>query len=212
LTGKRQVLSAGISALQGCEENLAKVSGNRRDPQATRAALIAAARKEFEESGFDSTQSNKIARRAGYAPQTFYRHFRDKIEILLAVYASWVGEEQRALGASRSMRQAARALLDHHRASLRFRRALRTLSITDARVRAARAESRRVQIAHLKELLPHTAGMTDGRLARSLFVIERVADACVEGEFTDLRVSAEAAEEQLAACLREELAPLPPKL
>jgi AcrR family transcriptional regulator len=188
------------------EYDVTKLPENKRDPEATRAALIAAARQEFEQSGFDSTQSNKIARRAGYAPQTFYRHFTDKVEILLAVYASWVFEEQQALDAARGMRQAARALLEHHRASLRFRRALRALSVTDKRVRAARAQSRLVQIQHLRKLLPHTAEMSEARLARSLFVIERVADACAEGEFADLRIAPDVAEEQLAACLRQELA------
>jgi hypothetical protein len=48
--------------------------------------------------------------------------------------------------------------------------------------------------------------MTAARLARSLFVIERVADACAEGEFADLQVNPAAAEEQLTACLRQELA------
>jgi AcrR family transcriptional regulator len=172
---------------------------------ATRAALIASARKEFEESGFDSTQSNKIARRAGFAPQTFYRHFADKVEILLAVYQGWVVEEQQALAAAKGMRAAARTLLEHHRASLKLRRALRALTVMDRRVRAARAASRLVQIENLRKLLPQVAGMTDARLARSLFVIERVADACTEGEFADLQVNPDAAEEQLTACLRQEL-------
>jgi AcrR family transcriptional regulator len=187
-----------------------RASEGRRDPDATRGALIDAARKEFEESGFDSTQSNKIARRAGFAPQTFYRHFIDKVDILLAVYARWVGEEQEALDAAKGMRKAARALLEHHRASLKFRRALRALSVTDKRVRTARANSRLLQIAHLRELVPHTSDVSDARLARSLFVIERVADACAEGEFADLRFGLDAAEEQLVDCLRQELA-LPSK-
>jgi AcrR family transcriptional regulator len=179
----------------------------QRNPDATRAALIEAARLEFEEAGFDSTQSNKIAERAGYAPQTFYRHFADKVEILLAVYARWVAEEHEALDAAKGMGAAARALLGHHRASLKLRRALRVLSVTDARVRAARAQSRLAQIERLRKLLPHTREMPRARLARSLFVIERVADACAEGEFADLQVSPDAAEKQLAACLRQEFAP-----
>jgi hypothetical protein len=67
-----------------------------------------------------------------------------------------------------------------------------------------------VQIDHLRKLLPQTVDMSDARLARSLFVIERVADACAEGEFADLRITPDAAEEQLTVCLRQELT-LPPK-
>ncbi len=197
-----------LSVVRGSETRLA---GTRRDPEATRADLIGAARKEFEERGFDATQSNKIARRAGYAPQTFYRHFTDKVDILLAVYADWVAEEQNALAAAGSMRQAARAILDHHRASLRFRRALRALTIADERVRAARAETRVALMAYLRKRAPHIADMSEARLARSLFVLERVADACVEGEFADLKISPETAEEQFSACLRQEFG-FPPKI
>jgi len=184
--------------------------GTRRDPESTRAELIGAARKEFEERGFDATQSNKIARRAGYAPQTFYRHFTDKVDILLAVYADWVAEERKAVAEAGSMRQAARVMLEHHRGSLRFRRALRVLTVTDDRVRAARAETRLALMAYLRKLAPHIADMSDARLARSLFVLERVADACVEGEFADLKISPEAAEEQFSACLRQEFG-FPPR-
>src|SRR5215468_342027 len=109
-------------------QRLPSPSGVHRDPEATRAALIEAARLEFEEFGFDSTQSNRIAARAGYAPQTFYRHFADKIDVLLAVYARWVAEERDALDATKGIRQVARELLRHHRSSLRLRRALRALA------------------------------------------------------------------------------------
>lgn len=179
----------------------------RRDPEATRAALIEAARLEFEEAGFDSTQSNRIAARAGYAPQTFYRHFTDKIDILLAVYARWVEEEYDALDAAKSTQEVARELLRHHRSSLRLRRALRALTVADERVRAARARSRLDQIQRLRRRLPRLGSVSEARLARSLFVIERIADACAEGEFADLEISRDAAERQLMECLRQELAP-----
>ena len=40
---------------------------------------------EFIESGYAGTDTNRIARRAGFAPQTFYRWFADKTAILRAV-------------------------------------------------------------------------------------------------------------------------------
>ncbi len=122
--------------------------GLRRNPAATRAALIRAARQEFEDCGFEATQSNRIARRAGYAPQTFYRHFTDKIDILLAVYADWVADEHKAVAGICDAREAARALLNNHRSSLNFRRALCALSITEERVRAARAKARLRSVAY----------------------------------------------------------------
>ena len=47
----------------------------------TGTKLIAAAAAEFNDHGFSGTDSNKIARRAGFAPQTFYRWFKDNILI-----------------------------------------------------------------------------------------------------------------------------------
>ena len=190
------------------DRELRKV-GLRRDPAATRAAFVRAAWQEFEERGFEATQSNRIARRAGYAPQTFYRHFTDKVDILLAAYADWIADEHRDLAAAVDSRETARVLLRHHRATLRFRRVMRTLAITEERVRAARARTRLFHIAYLRKNLPHAAGMSDADLARSLLVLERVADACVEGEFADLRISPEDAEEHLSACLEREFGPPP---
>lgn len=60
----------------------------------TRAKLIGAAVKEFNQRGYFGTDTNKIARRAGFAPQTFYRWFRDKTEIFLAVYRLWEEQER----------------------------------------------------------------------------------------------------------------------
>ena len=190
------------------DRELRKV-GLRRDPAATRAAFLRAAWQEFEERGFEATQSNRIARRAGFAPQTFYRHFTDKVDILLAAYADWIADEHRDLAAAVDSRETARVLLRHHRATLKFRRMMRTLAVTEERVRAARARTRLFHIAYLRKNLPHAADISDADLARSLLVLERVADACVEGEFADLRILPEDAEEHLSACLEREFGPPP---
>ncbi len=176
-----------------------------RNPQATRAALIAAARLEFEEAGFDATHSNKIAQRAGYATQTFYRHFADKVEIFLAVYREWVAEEWRALEAAKTPRKMAQTLIRHHRQSLFFRRALRQLALADDRVRAARAESRLAQVERVRRRFAHLRNASQERLVRSLLTVERIADACAEGELTDLKLSPRAALDQLVETLRREL-------
>src|SRR5450755_4496734 len=60
-----------------------------------------AAEAEFNARGFEGTDTNRIARRAGYAPQTFYRHYEDKMAVFLAVYERWwqgeIGALERAL-------------------------------------------------------------------------------------------------------------------
>ena len=67
--------------------------------KSTSEKLIAAAAKEFNEHGFGGTDTNRIARRAGFAPQTFYRWFRDKVEIFIKTYELWQREEFGAISA-----------------------------------------------------------------------------------------------------------------
>src|SRR5271155_2608583 len=71
-----------------------------RDAAATRAALLDAAEVEFNAHGFEGTDTNRIARAAGFAPQTFYRHFEDKTAIFVAVYERWWQAEAVSLQAS----------------------------------------------------------------------------------------------------------------
>lgn len=181
---------------------MTKQSPTPRRPAETREALIDAAWSAFEEDGYDETNSNKIAARAGFAPQTFYRHFENKAAIFLAVYARWVREEQAALDDLRDAEKAARFAIRHHRRSRNFRRALRQLSLSEPSIRAARAASRRAQIAQLRMRLSHLSHLDDADLAARLLTIERLTDACAEGEFADLGVSAAAAEALLANALR----------
>src|SRR6185503_20792385 len=78
----------------------AKARGRPRAKAAgkpTDARLLAAAAKEFNQRGFDGTDTNRIARRAGFAPQTFYRWFQDKTEVFLAVYRTWEDQERAML-------------------------------------------------------------------------------------------------------------------
>ena len=44
-------------------------------------------------SGFHGTDSNHIAREAGYSTGVFYKHFADKRDIFLAAYETWVVSE-----------------------------------------------------------------------------------------------------------------------
>lgn len=175
-----------------------------RQPQATRAALVEAARGEFEDVGYHETNSNRIAARAGYAPQTFYRHFRDKPDIFLAVYRRWTEEEMQLLDGVRDATAAADTVIAHHRGSLHFRRALRLLSLTDDGIRAARAESRKAQIERLRARLAHLGSRSDADLAASLLTLERLTDACAEGELEDMGVPRAEGRRLVAAVIRRE--------
>lgn len=167
-----------------------------RDPAATAEALLDAAEREFNARGFDGTDTNRIARAAGYAPQTFYRHFGDKRAVFLAVYERWWKGESDALAAAASSghppggEEAARIALAFHTKWRGFRRALRHLAIVDPKVRAARTAARQAQIARIREYTD-AGDRSDQELAAALLKAERICDAAAEGEFADLGLTAE---------------------
>jgi AcrR family transcriptional regulator len=169
-----------------------------RDPEVTRALLIGAAQKEFNTRGFFGTDTNRIARRAGFAPQTFYRHFEDKIAIFVAVYEVWWRAELAALGdlpgrpVSRSdARRAAVIIADFHIRWRIFRRSLRHLSIEEPRVRGARTAARLAQIERLQAIAPKKRKLET--IISVLLVSERICDAIADGEIADLGLSKSAA-------------------
>ncbi len=178
-------------------------SGAARPRGVTREALLQAARAEFDHGGFDGTDTNRIARRAGYAPQTFYRHFADKRAIFLAVYDRWLEVEFRDVGraTARGPLAASRVLIRHHSEHREFRRSLRRLTVADDRVRRARAASREDQIERLAK------GSFDklDRLSRIALIlcIERISDAAADGELADLKLSKTQQAELLARTIEK---------
>lgn len=180
-----------------------------RSPQAktsTDERLVRAAMEEFRRGGFSGTDSNRIARRAGFAPQTFYRWYADKTAVFLAAYRQWEEAEQDALDSLASRRASAPRLADavvkHHRDYLMFRRSLRQLAVEDPAVRQARAQSRLRQVERIRQRLG-LDGTRNSVLAISLLQIERLADALAEGEFEDLGVDAGTARQAIAGLIRK---------
>ena len=169
-----------------------------RRPKQTRKSLIRAAASEIESHGYDGTHSNKIAAKAGYAPQTFYRHFDNKLQVFVALYEEWVEDAGTILDATRGSDAAAKYVIKHHKEFLNFRRALRHLAIIEPDVRAVRAASRLKQIESIKKRAPHLAKTSSQKLLSGLLQIERLVDACAEGEFSDLGISETCAEKELA--------------
>lgn len=166
-----------------------------RDPQETRTRLLDAAEAEFNGPGYFDTDTNRIARAAGYAPQTFYRHFADKTAIFLAVYDRWwraesgaVGDIARSKPGEGALEAMADTMIAFHTKWRGFRRALRHLAIVDDRVRAARAEARLAQLVAIRAL-PGQPKRSEADLAAALLKLERVCDAAAEDEFVDLGLS-----------------------
>jgi AcrR family transcriptional regulator len=168
-----------------------------RAPDQTRGKLIAAAARLFNSVGYFGTDSNRIAREAGYAPGTFYLHFPDKLAIFLEVYGRWVDLEWQAIatvlapdrpGRSEGGR-VARAVLRHHRQWRMFRASLRALTVTDERVHQARVAQRTRQIAQTTDLL-RSRGVrrTPARVYASLLLFEILCDAVADGDAASLGI------------------------
>jgi AcrR family transcriptional regulator len=170
----------------------------------TPSLLLRAASAEFARHGFAGTDSNRIARRAGFAPQTFYRWYRDKIDIFIHVYEAWIAGELEAIAALNAgdapAERLAAILVAHHKAHLKFRRNLKQLSLENPAVRAARAESRRRQVEIIQRWHP-ASPLAPADIAVALFKIERLADAIAEGEFVDMKLGDTAAHAALAALI-----------
>jgi AcrR family transcriptional regulator len=168
---------------------------------------LLAARAEFGEHGYDGTDSNKIARRAGFAPQTFYRWYADKTAIFVAVYRRWEEDELSMLGELISKRASTRKLVDavieHHNQHVVFRRSLRWLSVQDGAVRRARADSRLRQIDHIVRWSRSDAGraLKPAEVAVTLLQVERLADAIAERELSDLSLDERALRAELVSLL-----------
>jgi len=176
-----------------------------RNPGETGTRLLDAAEGEFNSRGFSGTDTNRIAKKAGYAPQTFYRHYKDKTEIFLAVYDRWWRSEGRAIAriiaARGSVKDIACVAISFHTRWRIFRRSLRHLAVEDKRARAARAAARLEQLQSLRSI-PGRAKRSDAELASALLMLERLCDAAAEGEFTDLGISVADMREMIARAVR----------
>jgi len=188
----------------------AAVSRPRRgDPRETRRRLVAAAGVVFDRDGYAGTDSNRIAREAGYSPGTFYLHFADKKEAFVAAYVEWVSEEwaaiARILDAGRPPRATARALVATivglHRRWRGLRRSLRALVGEDAAVRRAYLAERARQLDAVARLGPPRRRPGRAEDALLLYLFERTGDALADGEPAALGVSAA----QLTRLLAERL-------
>ena len=168
----------------------------------TSEKLIATATQEFARYGYDGTDVNRISRRSGMAPTTFYRCFKDKLDIFLAVYQRWVARERLLMRVLMTLQASDEELVEtcvsHHRDHLQFRRSLRLLTCQEPRVRRARALSRLEAIAEIRVWRGERVA-DDERMALDLL---RLADTLAEGEMADMALGEAQARADLAAMLR----------
>lgn len=167
-----------------------------RDPQESRRALVEAAATLFNSVGYHGTDSNQIARAAGYTPGTFYTHFADKRAIFLEVYRQWVDTELVDIAAGAQLRGAerrerlAKTVLEHHRRWKTFRASLRALYAIDEHVRKERL-TQRVRQIDLVIRLAKEAGRTPASRAEiyaDLLAVEMICDAIADGDIKALGI------------------------
>ncbi len=182
----------------------------RGQPEATRERIVRAAAEVFNDVGYDGTDTNRIARAAGYSPGTFYKHFEDKRSVFLAVYEEWVAREWRdvtaVIAAAGTVDERAARIVDifleHHRRWRGFRASLRALVPVDEHVRAFYRAQRVKQL----ELLARSNRASREEDALLLFAIERTADACAEDETLALGLDPERVRELLVGMVASRLA------
>jgi AcrR family transcriptional regulator len=187
----------------------------RGTPEETRRLLVGAAAQVFNRSGYHGTDSNRIARAAGYSPGTFYKHFADKRAIFLAAFRDWVDEEWRAIerevSATRDPTLLARRIveltLDHHRRWRGLRASMFALAGRDPVVRRFHRAQRRRQLkmlAALRKDRPAPPRPPEEDLVL-LFTMERTCDAVAWGEVRELGLSRRAVVEALRALVRQHI-------
>ena len=173
--------------------------------QQTIDKLVATAGEEFRRYGYGGTDVNRIARRSGMAPTTFYRCFKDKLDIFLAVYQAWAAREKLLMRVLMTLQaedgDLVEACVKHHRDHLPFRRSVRQLGYDEPRVRQARAQTRLETIAEIRAWRGDRVA-DDGRMASDLIQFERLSEALAEGEFADMGLDDAQARRDLAAVLR----------
>lgn len=83
--------------------------------EATRGALIAAARRCFVDQGFEATSTDAVLAAAGVSKGALYHHFQSKTDLMAAVFEDVTRETaaaaQAAAGKARSARKALSAAL-----------------------------------------------------------------------------------------------------
>ena len=185
----------------------------RGSPEQTRERLVTAAASQFNRFGYHGTDSNTIAKEAGYATGTFYKHFRDKREIFFAAYDRWLAAQWKeisdTLSEMRNAEETARLLVD---VSIKFhtewrglRASLMELVFSDPEARKFFRAQRRRQLDLIVELRIRFAlpARTSEQDAIHLYMTERVFDAIGQGEIQSLGLDKGAVVESMVQRVQE---------
>jgi AcrR family transcriptional regulator len=200
-------MSKGVDLGRALEKKLRTPRPRRGPPAQTKERLVAAAARLFNRTGYHATDSNEIAREAGYATGVFYKHFADKREIFLAAYETWVVSEWKAVEDQLSLggtpeataRRLVALTVEFHTRWRGLRASLMELVFTDTRVRRFYREQRKRQLDLMARIRSEIGAPRHRREddAIHLFTMERTGDAIAQGELRQLGLDREVVIESL---------------
>ena len=183
----------------------------KRDPSHTRRSLKIAARNLFHSAGYFAVDSNKIAKAAAVAPGSFYRHFTGKLEIFSEVYRDWhwehLQEIERAFTLSGNPEemsaQTAEMMVNFYSQSRMLRASARVLEIIHPQIAAANIPRRAELLEFLramreKKKLPL---LEPRELVSFSILLERMAEVCIEGEYSPPDQSQNASKPELTSLI-----------
>jgi len=170
----------------------------------------------FNQVPYWETDTNQIAKAAGYSTGTFYRHFKDKREVFIAAYREWVVDEWASiesqvvpgLSPGESIDRAADALIAYHQRWSVFRGNLRALITYDDDLRALTQALRRDSLEKMSRLRGFLSGeqrQTVELDAIHAMMFERVCDAIADGEFGALGCDVTVAQAEFRRLMRQYL-------
>jgi AcrR family transcriptional regulator len=187
----------------------------RGQPAETRERIIAAAAIAFNRDGYANVDAGRIAAEAGYAVGTFYKHFADKKEVLIAAYERWVAAEWQEIetlfvpddSPEAIARRILSLLLQHHTRWQGLRVSFFSL-LNEKSIRKVYRKQRSSQLAMLKSLriknkIPAHRAEDDAVL---MFALERTCDAIAQGDVADLGLERELLEAKLCDLIEDALA------
>lgn len=171
----------------------------------TRAALLAAAEREFDERGYAQTTTKSIADRAGAAAGSFYQYFTDKDALLRELAAARMQalrSQLQSIGlpaidaghsasdiertARRALRQMIDEVLSYHRQEPGLHAVLSERRSADPELNAMTGESEQAFVASIEAVLAHF-GFTADKKATA-FVIFGLIEGSVHSHVLGTRV------------------------
>ena len=161
----------------------------------TRQKLMEAGERLFSSEGYHATNSKKIAKEAGVAVGSFYNHFRDKKELLLAIHRGHAQgihelmmEKLQAIMEAESgdeknlSRQLVAQMLKMHAFSPELHREISALAYTDPDFAAMnRREEKEAVALMLKLIEPRREALRVEDLEAAAWVVAQGVEAAVHG-------------------------------